>query len=370
MLSQRNVVEEMLTSAGVTINGGNPWDIQVRDDRTFSHVLKQKSLGLGEAYMEGWWDCRKLDEFICRILKAGLDQKIKAGYKFLVNSLAAAIFNLQSKSRAPIVAERHYNLGNDLFLSFLDPYNQYSCAYFDNTEFLNEAQIKKMDLICKKVNIRQSDRVLDIGCGWGGLAGYVAERYGCNVTAVNIAGEQLSYARSFCRDLPVNVIACDYRDIKGKFDKIISVGMFEHVGQKNYPAFMKTVHRCLKDNGIFLLHTIGGNHSTIKCDPWITKYIFPNGMLPSITQISKAVEGLFVIEDLHNMGPHYEKTLLAWYENFQKAWHKLKDNYDEKFKRMWDYYLLSCAGAFRARNIQLWQIVFTPHGTPQPAGTR
>ncbi len=370
MLNQRNIVEQMLASAGVTINGGNPWDIQIRDDRTFSHVLKKKSLGLGEAYMEGWWDCGKLDEFICRILEAGLDQKIKAGYKFLINSLTAAIFNLQSKSRSSIVAERHYNLGNDLFLSFLDPYNQYSCAYFDNTEYLNDAQIKKMDLICKKINLRRSDHVLDIGCGWGGLAGYMAERYGCKVTAVNIAGEQLSYARNFCRSLPVNIIACDYRDIKGKFDKIISVGMFEHVGQKNYPTFMKTVHRCLKDNGIFLLHTIGGNLSTIKCDPWITKYIFPNGMLPSIAQIGKAVEGLFVVEDLHNMGPHYEKTLLAWYENFQKAWHKLKNNYDETFKRMWDYYLLSCAGAFRARNVQLWQIVFTPCGTPQPTGSR
>lgn len=370
MLNQRNIVEQMLATAGVTVNGGNPWDIQIRDDRTFAHVLKRKSLGLGEAYMEGWWDCRRLDEFICRVLKAGLDQKIKTRYKAFLNSLVAAIVNLQSKSRSPIVAERHYNLGNDLFFSFLDPYNQYSCAYFDNTESLNEAQIKKMELICKKINICQSDHVLDIGCGWGGLAGYMAEHYGCKVTAVNIAGEQINYARNYCRSLPVKIITCDYRDIQGKFDKIISVGMFEHVGQKNYPAFMKTAHRCLKDNGIFLLHTIGGNHSTIKCDPWITKYIFPNGMLPSIAQISKAVEGMFVVEDLHNMGPHYEKTLLAWYDNFQGAWHKLKNNYDEKFKRMWDYYLLSCAGSFRARYNQLWQIVFTPYGTPQPIGSR
>lgn len=367
MLNQRNVIEEMLTSAGVTINGSNPWDIQVMDDRTFLQVLRSKSLGLGEAYMEGWWDCRRLDEFIYRVLKAGLDQKIKAGYKLLVNYLAAVLFNLQSKHRSTIVARRHYNLGNDLFLSFLDPYNQYSCAYFDGTESLNDAQIKKMDLICKKMNICQSDHVLDIGCGWGGLAAYMTRHYGCKVTAVNIASEQISYAREFCRNLPVNVVACDYRAIRGKFDKIVSVGMFEHVGQKNYLTFMQTVHSCLKDNGIFLLHTIGGNDSTTTCDPWINKYIFPNGMLPSIAQISKAAEGLFVVEDLHNMGPHYEKTLLAWHENFQKAWDKLKNRYDEKFKRMWDYYLLSSAGSFRARNIQLWQIVFTPYGTAQPS---
>jgi hypothetical protein len=132
-------------------------------------------------------------------------------------------------------------------------------------------------------------------------------------------------------------------------------------------TFMKTVHRCLEDDGIFLLHTIGGNESQIEGDPWINKYIFPNGMLPSISQISKAVEGLFVMEDLHNIGPHYEKTLMAWHENFQKAWTMLKKRYDEKFKRMWDYYLLSCAGAFRARNIQIWQLVLTKYGTPQPS---
>ncbi|MGV8056674.1 MAG: cyclopropane fatty acyl phospholipid synthase [Smithellaceae bacterium] len=366
MLSHKNLVEEILASAGVSINGGNPWDIQINDDRLFPRVLSSKNLGLGEAYMEGWWDCGQLDEFFYRVLKAGLDGKIKAGYKMIIDSLSAILFNMQSKRRSGIIAEQHYNLDNDLFLSFLDPHNQYSCAYFDGTDDLNHAQIKKMDLICKKLALSPSDNVLDIGCGWGGLAAYMAKRFGCSVTAVNIANEQIRYAREKCNNLPVNIISCDYRNLKGSFDKIVSVGMFEHVGQKNYRIFMQVAHRCLKDNGIFLLHTIGGNDSTIKCDPWINKYIFPNGMLPSIAQISKAVEGIFVLEDLHNMGPHYEKTLMAWYGNFQNAWGKLKNKYDEKFKRMWDYYLLSCAGAFRARNIQLWQIVLTKYGTCQP----
>ncbi|MEN6331293.1 MAG: cyclopropane fatty acyl phospholipid synthase, partial [Smithella sp.] len=366
MLSHRNVIEKILTSAGITVNGSNPWDIQVKDERTFSQVLKSKNMGLGETYMAGWWDCERLDEFICRVLKSRIDTKIKERYEFLINSLSAAIFNMQSQKRSRMVVEQHYNLDNDLFMSFLDPYNQYSCAYFDGTQDLNDAQIKKMDLICKKINLHQSDHVLDIGCGWGGLAGYMSKHYGCTVTAVNIADEQIRHAQIFCKNLPVNILSCDYRDIQGTFDKIVSVGMFEHVGQKNYQTFMKTAHRCLKDNGIFLLHTIGGNDSAIKCDPWINKYIFPNGMLPSIAQISKAIEGLFVMEDLHNLGPHYEKTLLAWHENFQKAWDKLKSKYDEKFKRMWDYYLLSCAGAFRARDIQLWQIVLTRYGASQP----
>jgi cyclopropane-fatty-acyl-phospholipid synthase len=157
---------------------------------------------------------------------------------------------------------------------------------------------------------------------------------------------------------------CEYRDIKGTFDKIVSVGMFEHVGQKNYKTFMRVVERCLKNNGIFLLQTIGSNDSQVKCEPWIAKYIFPNSMLPSIAQIGKAAKNL-VMESWQNLGTHYEKTLIAWNNNFQKAWPNLKGRYDERFKRMWEYYLLSCAGAFRARYIQIWQIVFTKCGTGQ-----
>ena len=367
MFRQRYVLERMLATAGITINGNSPWDLHVRDDRTFSRLLQNKSLGLGESYMEGWWDCRQLDEFVCKLLTAGLDRKDKDSFKFLVPVLSAMLFNMQSKIRSRIVAEQHYDLDNELFMSFLDPYNQYSCAYFDGTDDLNEAQVKKMDLICRKINLSKDDNVLDIGCGWGGFAKYMAEHYGCKVTAINISEKQISYAKEFCKDLPVEILQCDYRDVQGSFNKIVSIGMFEHVGRKNYKTFMKTVHRCLEDDGIFLLHTIGGNESQIEGDPWINKYIFPNGMLPSISQISKAVEGLFVMEDLHNIGPHYEKTLMAWHENFQKAWTMLKKRYDDKFKRMWDYYLLSFAGAFRARNIQIWQLVLTKYGTPQPS---
>ena len=367
MFRQRHVLERMLATAGITINGNSPWDLHVRDDRIFLRLLQNKSLGLGESYMEGWWDCRQLDEFVCKILKAGLDRKVKDSFKFLVPVLSAMLFNMQSKTRSRAVAEQHYDLDNELFISFLDPYNQYSCAYFDGTGNLNEAQLKKMDLICRKIHLSKEDNVLDIGCGWGGFAKYMAEYYGCKVTAINISEKQLSYAREFCKDLPVEILRCDYRDVQGSFNKIVSIGMFEHVGRKNYKTFMKIVHRCLEDDGIFLLHTIGDNESQIEGDPWINKYIFPNGMLPSISQISKAVEGLFVMEDLHNIGPHYEKTLMAWHENFQKAWTILKKRYDDKFKRMWDYYLLSFAGAFRARNIQIWQIVLTKYGTPQPS---
>jgi len=359
MGTHRELIKDLLSKADIQVNGPRLWDIQVRDERFYPRVLKNGSRGLGESYMAGWWDCSRLDEFFCRLLRGRVDKKIGENLKSLFYYLYARLFNPQSPARAHIIAQQHYDLGNDLFLSFLDPYNQYSCAYYSETADLEEAQQKKLDLICRKINLQPQDQVLDIGCGWGGLARYAAEKYGCTVTAVNISDEQIDYARKSCGHLPVNIIRQDYRKIRGTFDKIVSVGMFEHVGPKNYRTFMQAVHRCLIEEGIFLLQTIGGNHSRFNCDPWVNRYIFPNGTLPSLAQIGRAAEGLFVIEDVHNLGSHYEKTLLAWNERFQQAWPGLSGKYDETFKKMWEYYLLSCAGAFRARSIQLWQIVLT-----------
>ncbi|MBI4633351.1 MAG: cyclopropane fatty acyl phospholipid synthase [Deltaproteobacteria bacterium] len=366
MRGQKQVIEALFSRAGVRINGTNPWDIQVNDDSLYPRLLRDKNLGLGETYMEGLWSCPRIDEFIYRILTADIHREIKESVGMFLPYLSALLFNQQSRRRSHRVAEKHYDLGNDLFMSFLDPYNQYSCAFFNGTVDLAEAQIKKLDLICRKIGLRREDQVLDIGCGWGGLSRYIAERYGCNVTAANISQEQIRYATESCKGLPVRILNRDYRDLEGAFDKIVSVGMFEHVGVKNYRTFMQVVHRVLKENGVFLLQTIGGNLSRIKTDPWVAKYIFPNGMLPSISQIGRAAEELLVMEDWHNLGPHYDKTLLAWHENFQQAWPRLKDRYSERFKRMWEYYLLCFAGSFRARYIQLWQIVFTRGGTPQP----
>ncbi|OPL11354.1 MAG: cyclopropane-fatty-acyl-phospholipid synthase [delta proteobacterium MLS_D] len=361
----RKVVEDLLAGTGVEIDGSRPWDIRVRDDRFYGRVLKDGSLGLGEAYMEGWWDCDQIDEFICRILRGKLQEKIRANIRTILFYIVARLCNLQSLSRAGIIARKHYDLGNELFFSFLDSRNQYSCGYFENTDDLEEAQEKKLELICRKLDLQPDDRLLDIGCGWGGLARYAAEQYGCSVTAVNISEEQIRHAREICKGLPVEVVATDYRRISGHYDKIVSVGMFEHVGRKNYREFMDVVSRSLNDDGVFLLHTIGGNLSRVNCDPWINRYIFPNGMLPSIAQIGKAAEGRFVVEDLHNMGPHYEKTLLCWYDRFQCARDRLPEKYDDVFKRMWEYYFLSCAGAFRARHIQVWQIAMTKTGAKQ-----
>ena len=361
------LVGELLSQAGVAVDGGRPWDIRVGDDRFFRRVLREKNLGLGESYMDGWWSCPRVDEFICRVLSAGLDETVRGSPHYLLCMLPAVVFNLQSRRRASVIAERHYDLDNDLFLSFLDPYNQYSCGFFDGTDDLAAAQENKLAMICRKTAVGARDHVLDIGCGWGGFARYAAETVGCRVTAVNVSKEQIHFARRFCKGLPVQIEERDYRSVQGTFDKIVSVGMFEHVGHRNYRTFMEVVHRCLAQDGIFLLHTIGDNVSKPTINPWITKYIFPGSELPSVAQISRAAEGLFVMEDWHNLGPHYDKTLMAWHANFQRAWPALSKRFDERFKRMWDYYLLSCAGAFRARAIQVWQIVFTRGGRSQPA---
>lgn len=357
------IISEMLEEAGVKVNGTDAWDIRVHNNECFRRIFLEKNLGLGESYMDGWWDCEQIDEMICRILRCGTEKKVRGNFRHSLRLLPGIVLNLQSRGRSRIIAERHYDIGNDLFFSFLDPHNQYSCGYFNETDDLEQAQEKKLELIAKKLNLNEKDHLLDIGCGWGGLAKYAAAKYGCRVTAVNISQEQLKHAMECCRGLPVTFCDCDYREISGRYDKIVSVGMFEHVGIKNYGTFMKVAERCLKDDGIFLLHTIGSNISAAGSDPWINKYIFPNGFLPSLQQISAAAERFFVIEDVHNLGPHYDKTLMAWNARFRQAWPHLKEKYNCRFRRMWEYYLLSCAGAFRARNIQLWQIVMSRHGS-------
>jgi cyclopropane-fatty-acyl-phospholipid synthase len=360
-------IRELLANAGVTVNGPNPWDIRVADDRFYGRVWRQGSLGFGEAYMDGWWDCPRVDELVFRLLAKRADLQVGGWLHRALQVAPHLLFNLQAGVRARIIAERHYDLGNDLFFSFLDPHLQYSCAYFDGTDDLALAQENKLKLIATKLGLRPGDHLLDIGCGWGGLAKYAAERHGCTVTGVNISREQLRHARESCRGLPVTFLEADYRAITGTYDKIVSVGMFEHVGSKNHATYMRVARRCLADHGIFLLHTIGANLSGRGgCDPWISRHIFPNSMLPSPAQVSRAAGGRFVIEDWHNLAPHYDRTLMAWNANFQAAWPRLAGRYDARFKRMWEYYLLSCAGAFRARSIQVWQIVMTADGTAAP----
>jgi cyclopropane-fatty-acyl-phospholipid synthase len=355
--------EEILALAGVTINGANPWDIKVTNDDFYRRALTEGELGVGESYMDKWWDTEKIDEFIFRVLNAQLDEKIKRKFSILLRLFSARLYNMQSKRRAYIVGEKHYDLGNDLFQNMLDKRMNYSCAYWKDADNLDEAQENKLELICRKIYLEPGMHILDIGCGWGAFGKYVAEKYDVKVTGITVSKEQMTLANELCKGLPVDIRLMDYRQLKERYDRIVSVGMIEHVGYKNYRTFFEIANKCLKEDGLFLLHTIGTNTSENSLGLWSEKYIFPNGMLPSIGQIGKAIENLFIMEDWHSFGQDYDKTLMAWYHNFEMNWGKIKSQYPERFYRMWKYFLLSSAGSFRSRKrSQLWQIVLSKNG--------
>ena len=359
----RHKLEALLAPADVKVGGDRPWDIQVHNDEFCAKVLSEGSMGLGESYMDGWWDCAKLEDFFYRILRAGLDDKIKPWIEVFW-ALKGRLVNLQKLSRAYQIGQHHYDMGNTLFKHMLDRRLIYSCGYWENATTLDEAQESKLDLVCRKLKLQPGMRVLDIGCGWGGTARFIAEKYQAEVVGITVSEEQTRFGKELCRDYAVDIRLQDYRSLKDKFDRVLSIGMFEHVGHKNYVSFMRKVKTCLKDDGLFLLHTIGGNRSVFHINPWIQRYIFPNSMLPSARQICSAIEGLFVFENWHNFGADYDKTLMQWFRNFDTNWGFLKEQYDDRFYRMWKYYLLSSAGAFRARMNQLWQIVLSPRGVP------
>ncbi|HGK4672834.1 TPA: cyclopropane fatty acyl phospholipid synthase [Kluyvera georgiana] len=350
---------ELLQQADIKINGSRPWDIQVHHADFFKRVFQQGSLGFGESYMDGWWDCDRLDILFCKILQAKLDKQMPGNLKDILQIASARLFNLQSRRRAWIVGKEHYDIGNDLFSRMLDPHMQYSCAYWRTASSLEEAQDAKLKMICEKLQLQPGMRLLDIGCGWGGLAAYAARHYGVSVDGVTISQEQQKMAQQRCEGLDVSILLQDYRDLNRKYDRIVSVGMFEHVGPKNYDTYFKVVDRCLKADGLFLLHTIGSNETGVNVDPWINKYIFPNGCLPSIRQIANVSESRLIMEDWHNFGSDYDKTLMAWHQRFNAAWPDIATHYTPRFRRMFNYYLCACAGAFRARDIELWQVLFS-----------
>lgn len=360
--SAKSAVTKLLAHAGIQINGSAPSDIHIHNDNFYDRVIRDQLLGLGESYMEGWWDCQRIDLFIAQLATSKVERMIKMRPAILWKYMVAKIYNFQNKNRAFEVGQKHYDIGNDLFQMMLDTNMNYSCGYWKTATTLEQAQLDKMDLVCKKLMLTPGMRVLDIGCGFGSFARFAAENYGVEVVGITISKQQYEFAKNLCKNLPIEILIQDYRSMQGSFDRIVSIGMFEHVGHLNYKTYMDTVHNCLADDGLFLLHTIGGNVSTTRGDPWIAKYIFPNGMIPSIAQIGKATEQLLIMEDWHNFGPDYYKTLMSWHQNFNQGWDKISNKYDQQFFRQWNYYLQFCAGGFKARDIQLWQIVFSKKG--------
>jgi len=355
-------IQTLLDGSGITLNGTNPWDIQVKNEAFYNRVLTQGSLGFGESYMDGWWECDAIDELITRLFSIDVTRRLKTNWKEIGLLLASSLMNRQAGKRAYKIGEEHYDVGNELYKAMLDKRMVYTCGYWKDATDLDSAQEAKLDLVCKKIGLKAGDRVLDIGCGWGSFAKFAAEKYGASVVGITVSREQLALGKKACESLDVELRYQDYRDVNEKFDHIVSLGMFEHVGYKNYRSYMEVAERCLKDDGLFLLHTIGTTQSVMSTDPWIEKYIFPNSMLPSLAQITKSVEKLFVVEDIHNFSVDYDTTLMHWFQNFEKAWPTLNEQYDERFYRMWKFYLLTCAGSFRSRRNQLWQIVLSKRG--------
>lgn len=355
-------IERLLSEAGIVIDGKEPCDIRIKNQKFYERVLRDGSIGLGESYMECWWECDALDEFFCKLFSKEIEKGFSDNYRTNLQLLKAKLFNLQTKSKSQSAIVSHYDIGNDLYGKMLDPLMMYSCGYWQNVTTLAEAQEQKLKLICEKLHLKPNQKVLDIGCGWGGFAYYAAKNYKVNVIGITLSKSQQEIAKNRCSGLNVEIRFQDYRDINEKFDRIVSIGMLEHVGYKNYNRFMETINRNLTDTGICLLHFIGGNETNLIVDGWINKYIFPNGLIPSLAQIGKAMENQLVVEDLHNIGIHYDQTLMAWYNNFINSWDELKDNYNNTFYLKWTYYLMSSAASFRSRRLNLWQIIARKSG--------
>jgi cyclopropane-fatty-acyl-phospholipid synthase len=357
MNSDKAAVDNLLSGTGIIIDGQEPWDLYIKNPMFYRRVLRDGSVGLGESYMENWWECKATDEFFCKLFSKQIEKGFPGNFNFKLQLLKTRLFNLQTKAKSRDAIASHYDIGNDLYKKMLDPLMMYSCAYWKDATTLKQAQEQKLRLICEKLHLKPGQKVLDIGCGWGGFAYYAAKNYKVNVVGITISKEQEEIAKARCNGLNVEIRFQDYRDISEQFDRIVSIGMLEHVGHKNYTAFMEAVNKNLTDAGICLLHFIGGNETALTTDAWINKYIFPNSLIPSLAQITKAMENRLVIEDLHNIGIHYDYTLMAWYHNFVNSWEELKENYSDTFYRMWTYYLMCSAASFRSRRLNLWQIV-------------
>lgn len=364
------ICREMLDRADIIVGGDRPWDVQIHDDRFYDRVVRDGTLGVGESYVEGWWDSPALDQTVDHMIRAQLEDAIPDGWLGRAYAVRARVMNLQSITRAFGNGQRHYDLGNDLYEATLDRRLVYTCAYWNGARTLEEAQEAKLDLVCRKVGLRPGMRVLDLGCGWGAFAAFAAERYGVSVVGYTVSHEQVRWAHEHYAGLAVDIRLDDYRNAVGSYDAVVSIGLMEHVGPKNFRGYMTLVDRCLAPGGVAFVHTIGTNVARRHIEPWFDKYIFPNAVLPTLAQLIAAMDGLFVPEDVHNLGEDYDRTLMAWWHNFDAAWPSLRPTYGDTFYRMWKYYLLTSAGAFRARRQHLFQIVMTRPGTPQPPGRR
>jgi len=306
------------------------------------------------------FDCDDISEYFKRVAR------MPNRYTQILFDKVAMARNQQTMGMSLRVAQEHYDLGNDLYQVMLDKTMNYTCGlWYPETKTLEEAQINKMDIVGRKLKLKPGMKVLDLGCGFGGAAKYMAEKFGVSVTAYNISKEQVAYARESCKGLDVEIKLEDYRNATGQYDAVYSIGLFEHVGHRNYRGYFKVVERCLKPEGLALVHAITiADHQT-QTEAWLTKFIFPGGELPHVKDYLTANENLLVVEDLQSFAKSYAKTLRCWRNNFRKNWDSIEKNYKGRFGgrfyRMYDYYLAFCEGLFKERSGQLHQVVYSKY---------
>ncbi|MFO6296648.1 cyclopropane fatty acyl phospholipid synthase [Rahnella selenatireducens] len=358
--------KNLLHKADIQIEGTRPWDIRIRHPGFFKRIMLQGLLGLGESYMDGWWECDRLDIFIYKFLAHKLDEAVPGNFRDILLVLSENIFNRKSDDCHGSVFVNEYDIGYDVFTHMLDPYMQYSCGYWRKGATLAEAQEAKLKMICEKLQLAPGMRVLDIGCGWGGTAEYSARHYDVYVEGTTNSTEEQKIAQSRCQGLDITIMLEDYQDLlDDKFDRIIALGALEYLELKNYQNFFKALARCLKPDGLFLLHSTGSTELVSHVGPWLNKYIFPKGCLPSGQQLVQSIEPYFRIEDWDNLGTDYDKTLMSWFEKINESWPSLSMNYSPGFRHMLEYYLCSSAGFFRAGKIQLRQLLLCLGGEGQ-----
>jgi cyclopropane-fatty-acyl-phospholipid synthase len=354
--------------------------IIIHNKSMFDKIAYNGALGFAESYMDGDWDTDNMELILYTLMlkEVEIENQIKSQPMQAMYSFFSSIFSTSTNTSLNTIESskdnisHHYDIGNDLYKIMLDKRMQYTCAYFHKENMsLEEAQLAKMELIAKKLDLKSGMSVVDIGCGFGGMAYHLASKYGVRVTGVTLSAEQQTFANNNFGHPNVKIILKDYRHLdstdgdNGMFDRVYSIGMFEHVGRKNYSEYYDKCYSILKPNGIMLLHTIGRTYSDkFVPNPFVEKYIFPGGELPRLKDLTGKFIDKWHLEDMQNLGLSYAKTLRCWRNNIGN-WKDL-DRYSNRFRKMWNFYLLSFPVRFEARDICLWQLVYTKHNNTRP----
>jgi len=342
-----------------------PRGMRIVDPAAIRRFRKHGIMGMGESFMDGQWTADRLDEVMTQVFTAPAPRLSAPAWGRMLAAVAdKRVFNRQA-ARIFRIGEEHYDLGNDLFAIMLDKSMTYTSGYWANAATLDEAQEAKLDLLCRKLRLEPGMRVLDIGCGWGNFAHHAASRYGVHVTGITVSKEQAVFAQQRCAELDVDIRVQDYREVDERFDRVVSIEMIEAVGPKNMAPYYQTIDRCLPEGGLFALQAIAGTTLTRDSDRrldqyilWLVKHIFPDGYLPRETQMVARHGTALHVLDWHRFADDYDRTLLAWADNFNAGWPKIAKKYGERFRRRWHFYLFGCAAAFRAQLVHVYQVVY------------